>query len=147
MYETIDPQKAFRDAFNRDIPLSSTERETQKENMLQLGWFAHRCQNIQSQGKLEEALARIALSDAEMAERIARTKADEEKQTILLETMITSPEGSSEAAWFRLHFPNDKSKPLAPEYAVILSTFSSDGDPTKAFQELDQLYKESLIVH
>lgn len=120
-------------------------RDMERENGLQLGWFMHRCADIQDEQEMEKTLQRMGNDNPLLAERVARSSR-EERQTILLESMIESPLGNAEAEWFRLHFPNDKSQPLAPAYRMVLVLFAS-GKADLANEELDRLFRESMVSH
>ncbi len=120
---------------------TAADREAQQELMLQLGWLAHRCPGLRDEQALEEQLQTMAKDNPALQAQIARSNA-EEKQTIVLDDMIGA---SSEAAWFRIHFPNDKSAPLAREYAMVLKQFIAA--PEEAYVELDRLFAESITTH
>ncbi|MBP9698104.1 MAG: hypothetical protein KBD65_02855 [Candidatus Moranbacteria bacterium] len=120
------------------------EREKFKEQMLQLSWFQHRCEALYDDEHTNAILERIIQESPEQEQRIKKAGRDE-RMEIIVEDMINSPMGNAEAAWFRQHFPNDKSAPLSPEYKVLLDTF--DADPAFVFAELDKLFSESVTTH
>lgn len=120
-------------------------RNMEDENRLQMGWFTHRCQALDTEQSLTEKLEELAHDDPALAERITRSSL-EERQTIVLENMINSPLGTLEAKWFRLHFSNDRSQALAPTYQIVLDRFQA-GESLWAYEELDRLFRESMPTH
>lgn len=130
-----------------DLEERNEEEEMRKRNMLQLGWFAHRCQEIiNNEQALAMKLEQLVTINPQLAEQIERSTL-EEKQTIILNEMLDSPQGSLEANWFRVHFPSDKNLPLGKEYRLVLQGFDPDKDPGSSYRELDRLFGNSITAH
>lgn len=145
--DAFNPHEVFSAERATDQAGNLPEREMQRENMLQLGWFAHRCQDIiNNEQALAMKLKQMVAANPQLAEQIERSTL-EEKQTIILNEMLDSPQGSLEANWFRVHFPSNKSVPLAEPYQLVLDGYDPDKDPELAYRELDRLFAESITTH
>lgn len=120
------------------------ERDMLKEQMLQLSWLQYYFESLHPEEEWDDLLQKIAEQSSEQAGRIARATG-EEKLGILIDNMIDSALGKAETSWFRLHFPNDRSKPLAPEYKKLFDAFESD--PAAVNRELSERFKKDTPTH
>ncbi|MDP2837718.1 MAG: hypothetical protein Q8O53_00375 [Candidatus Moranbacteria bacterium] len=123
------------------------DRDTFKEQMLQLSWFDSLCRSYYGEDEMRVLLDTIIQKSPEQRDRIEKATSDE-KREIVIEDMINSSAGYAEAEWFRMHFPKDstdKKRPLAKEYQKLLERFESD--PEGVNQQLNKLFQESLTTH
>lgn len=142
----MNPHEAYiseggkRGSFKEQI-----DRDRFKEGMLQLTWFQHLCElQYKSELEMQNVLQKIIQQSPAQEKYIASATPDE-KRDLIVADMVDSPIGYVEANWFRIHFPNDRSKPLEPEYKLLLDTF--DVDPVGVNEKLTELFKESIIKH
>lgn len=125
-------------------PEKKGERDMLKEQVLQLSWLQYYFESLHPEEEWDSLLEEIAKQSPEQAGRIARAT-NEERIGILVDNMIDSALGKVETSWFRLHFPNDRSKPLAQEYQILFDRFESD--PTSVNRELTEKFKEETPLH